>query len=41
MDENEWLEGENHHLIRLGDDAYPELLATIAGPPATNTFAPG
>jgi DNA processing protein len=34
VDENEWLEGENHHLIRLGDDAYPELLATIAGPPA-------
>jgi DNA processing protein len=34
VDENEWLEDENHHLIRLGDDAYPELLAETAGPPA-------
>ncbi len=34
MDENEWLHDENHHLIRLGDDMYPELLARIAGPPA-------
>jgi DNA processing protein len=34
VDENEWLHDENHHLIRLGDDMYPELLARIAGPPA-------
>jgi DNA processing protein len=34
VDENEWLQQENHHLLRLGDDAYPELLAGIAGPPA-------
>ena len=34
MDENEWLHDENHHLIRLGDDMYPELLAGIASPPA-------
>ncbi|HSN51004.1 MAG TPA: DNA-processing protein DprA [Woeseiaceae bacterium] len=34
MDDNEWLQQENHHLLRLGDDAYPELLAGIAGPPA-------
>ena len=34
MDDNEWLQRENHHLLRLGDDAYPELLAGIAGPPA-------
>jgi len=33
VDENEWLQQENHHLLRLGDDAYPELLAGIAGPP--------
>ena len=33
MDENEWLQQENHHLLRLGDDRYPELLAGIAGPP--------
>ena len=34
VDENEWLDDENHHLVRLGDDMYPELLAGIAGPPA-------
>ncbi len=34
VDDNEWLQRENHHLLRLGDDAYPELLAGIAGPPA-------
>ena len=34
MDENEWLEQGNHHLLRLGDDAYPELLAGIGGAPA-------
>jgi len=34
VDENEWLHDENHHLIRLGDDMYPELLAGIASPPA-------
>lgn len=33
MDENEWLQQENHHLLKLGDDGYPELLAGIAGPP--------
>jgi DNA processing protein len=33
VDETEWLQHENHHLIGLGDDAYPELLAGIAGPP--------
>ena len=33
MDETEWLQHENHHLVGLGDDAYPELLAGIAGPP--------
>jgi DNA processing protein len=32
VDENEWLQDENHHLIRLGDDAYPGLLAGIPGP---------
>ena len=34
MDDNEWLQHEDHHLIRFGDDAYPALLAGIAGPPA-------
>ena len=34
MDDNEWLQQDNHHLLRLGDDAYPELLAGIDGPPA-------
>ena len=34
MDDNEWLRHEGHHLVRLGDDAYPALLADIAGPPA-------
>jgi DNA processing protein len=34
VDENEWLQHENHHLVRLGDDAYPALLAGISGPPA-------
>jgi DNA processing protein len=33
VDENEWLQHENHHRVRLGDDAYPELLAGIPGPP--------
>ncbi|HSM31928.1 MAG TPA: DNA-processing protein DprA [Woeseiaceae bacterium] len=33
VDENEWLQQQNHHRIRLGDDAYPELLAGIPGPP--------
>ena len=32
-DENEWLQQDNHHRVRLGDDAYPELLAGIPGPP--------
>ncbi len=34
MDENEWLQDENHHLVRLGDNAYPQLLAGISDPPA-------
>ncbi len=33
MDEDEWLQHENHHLLRLGDERYPELLAGIAGAP--------
>ena len=33
MDESEWVQQENHHRIRLGDEAYPELLAGIPGPP--------
>jgi DNA processing protein len=32
--EREWLQEAGHHRIRLGDDAYPELLAQIPGPPA-------
>ena len=32
MDENEWLRDDNHHLLRPGDDAYPELLGGITGP---------
>jgi len=32
--EHEWLQHENHHLVRLGDDAYPELLAQIPGTPS-------
>ena len=34
MDENEWLQDDNHRLLRPGDDAYPELLARITGPPS-------
>jgi DNA processing protein len=34
VDENEWLQQQNHHLLALGDDAYPELLAGISGAPA-------
>ena len=34
MDDNEWLQQENHHLVRRGDDAYPELLEGIGAPPA-------
>ena len=33
VDESEWVQQENHHRIRLGDEAYPELLAGIPGPP--------
>ncbi len=33
MDEQAWLQQENHHLVSLGDSAYPELLAGIPGPP--------
>jgi len=33
VDENEWLQQHGHHRVRLGDDAYPELLAGIPGPP--------
>ncbi len=32
MNENEWLQDDNHHLVRLGDDAYPDLLGGIASP---------
>ena len=31
--EHEWLQHVSHHLVRLGDDAYPELLAQIPDPP--------
>ena len=34
MDASEWLQHDDHHLVRLGDDAFPEFLAGIAGPPA-------
>ena len=33
MDEHEWLKQKNHHLVRMGDADYPELLAEIPGPP--------
>ncbi len=33
MDEKEWLQDDNHRLVRPGDGAYPELLTRIAGPP--------
>jgi DNA processing protein len=33
VDENEWLQQDNHHRVRLGSEAYPALLAGIAGPP--------
>lgn len=33
MDEHEWLQQADHHLVSLGDAAYPELLAGIPGPP--------
>jgi len=32
--ESEWLQGPGHHRVRMGDDAYPELLAQIPGPPS-------
>jgi DNA processing protein len=28
-----WLEHDHHHLIAWGDEAYPELLAQVPGPP--------
>jgi DNA processing protein len=31
--EQEWLQHEHHHLVRLGEDAYPDLLAQIPDPP--------
>ena len=34
VDDNEWLQQESHHLVRRGDDAYPELLEGINAPPA-------
>ena len=34
MDESDWLKQESHHILRLGDDSYPDLLAGIAGAPA-------
>ena len=33
LDEKAWLKQADHHRIRLGDAAYPELLAGIPGPP--------
>ena len=30
---DEWLEDDAHHLVALGDDDYPALLAEIPGPP--------
>ena len=33
MDEHEWLQPDNHRLVRIGDADYPELLAGIPGPP--------
>ena len=33
MDENEWLQQDNHHRVSIGDDGYPELLAGIPDPP--------
>ena len=32
--ESEWLQGPGHHRVQMGDDAYPELLAQIPGPPS-------
>jgi len=32
--ESEWLQDPDHHRVQPGDDAYPELLARIPGPPA-------
>ena len=37
MDDNEWLQQENHLLLRLGEDGYPELLAGIAGARESNS----
>jgi DNA processing protein len=34
VDESDWLKQESHHILRLGDDSYPDLLAGIAGAPA-------
>ena len=31
---SEWLQDAGHHLVRMGDDAYPELLTQIPGPPS-------
>jgi DNA processing protein len=33
VDEHEWLQQADHHLVSLGDAGYPELLAGIPGPP--------
>ena len=33
MDEHEWLQQADHHLVSPGDADYPELLAGIPGPP--------
>jgi DNA processing protein len=33
VDEHEWLQQADHHLVSRGDAAYPELLAGIPGPP--------
>jgi DNA processing protein len=40
VDENEWLRDDDHHVVRLGHDAYPELLAGITGP-ASQLFVIG
>jgi len=32
--ERDWLQDPDHHQLRLGEDAFPELLAQIPGPPS-------
>ena len=33
VDENEWLQDDSHHLVRAGDETYPDLLNGIPGAP--------